>query len=210
MDNITEVIKRRYNRTAMFYDWMDFMISDSVRKDALSMAKGKVLEVGVGTGKNLSLYPSRCKITGIDFSKEMLKRARDKAKKLNLSVELLEMDAQKMDFDDNTFDTVVSTCVFCSVPDPVKGLEEVKRVCKPNGQIILLEHVRSANPAIGKVMDFLNPITLKMVGSNINRETVGNVNKAGISLKEVADVGKTKILKLIIAEPEGFKEQKCH
>ncbi|MTI79932.1 MAG: class I SAM-dependent methyltransferase [Firmicutes bacterium] len=203
MDKITEMIKSRYNRIAMFYDRMD-PISDSIRKNALSIARDNVLEVGVGTGKNLSLYPSNCEITGIDFSREMLKRARERAGRLNLNVKLLEMDAQNMLFNDNSFDTVISACVFCSVPDPEKGLEELKRVCKPNGQIILLEHVRSANPVIGKMMDILNPLTSNMIGCNINRKTVSNVSKAGINLNNVVDIGRTKILKLIVATPEDI------
>ncbi|MBM7855885.1 ubiquinone/menaquinone biosynthesis C-methylase UbiE [Desulfohalotomaculum tongense] len=206
MNNITETIKRRYNRTAFFYDWMDFMISDSTRRKVLGMAKGKVLEVGVGTGKNLPLYPPECEVTGIDFSSEMLKRAMERVKKNNLKITLLEMDAQHMDFPDNTFDTVVATCVFCSVPDPIKGLKEVKRVCKPTGQIILLEHVRSENPVLGKIMDILNPITLAVIGSNINRETVQNVSRAGLAIQEVKNLGSTKILKLIIASPNDLEE----
>jgi len=196
----TETIKRRYNRTAKFYDWMDFMINESVRKKIIGMSRGKVLEVGVGTGKNLPFYPPECEVTGIDFSPGMLNRAKKRAEQLNLGVELLEMDAQHMEFPDDTFDTVVATCVFCSVPDPVKGLEEIKRVCKPGGQVILLEHVRSENPLLGKIMDILNPVTLFMVGSNINRRTIENVSKAGLQMQNIQNMG-PNILKLIIASP---------
>lgn len=207
MDPVTETIKRRYNRTALFYDWMDFMIRDDTRRKVIGMAKGKVLEVGVGTGKNLSFYPPECEVTAIDFSSGMLKRAREKAKKLKLKVTLLEMDAQRMAFPDNTFDTVVATCIFCSVPDPIKGLEEIKRICKPDGQVILLEHVRSENPVLGKIMDILNPVTLSIVGSNINRRTVQNVSKAGLNLKDVRKLGSTNILKLIIASPGDLEQE---
>lgn len=201
MDQITETIKRRYNRTAKFYDWMDFMIKDSSRQKVIGMAQGKVLEVGVGTGKNLPFYPSNCEVIGIDFSSEMLKRAKLRAEKYGFkNVQLIEMDAQNMDFEDNTFDTVIATCVFCSVPNPIKGLQEIKRVCKPDGQVILLEHVRSENPVLGKIMDVLNPISLNLVGSNINRRTVENASKAGLHLKNVQDMS-MKIIKLIIAEP---------
>jgi ubiquinone/menaquinone biosynthesis C-methylase UbiE len=141
--NLTEKIKKRYNRTAIFYDMMDRMIPTDLRRKALSEAGGKVLEVGVGTRKNLQYYPADCEVTGIDFSPGMLAKAREKVQLAKVPVTLLEMDAENMDFADNMFDTVVATCVFCSVPHPVEGLKEVRRVCKPEGKIILLEHVRS-------------------------------------------------------------------
>jgi len=115
------------------------------------------------------------------------------------------MDAQNLSFTDNTFDTVVATCVFCSVPDAVKGFTEIKRVCKPEGQIILFEHVRSEHPLWGKIMDILNPVSLYMVGSNINRRTVDNAKNAGLNIHKVTDLSNTKILKLIVASPEGIK-----
>ncbi|MHB1421384.1 MAG: class I SAM-dependent methyltransferase [Bacillota bacterium] len=194
----TEIIRRRYNRTANFYDLMDRMLPSSLRKKALSHAVGKVLEVGVGTGTNLEYYPEGCEITGIDFSPGMLAKARKKVALAPIPVRLLEMDAQSMDFPDNTFDTVVATCVFCSVPDPIQGLKEVRRVCKQGGKIILLEHVRSENPLIGRLMDILNPVSLNIIGSNINRRTVENVVKAGIQLQEVHNY-KSKIVKLMVA-----------
>lgn len=197
---MTEVIRRRYDRTSIFYDWMDRMISPELRKKALSQASGKVLEVGVGTGNNFPYYPPGCEVTAIDFSPGMLARARKKLHLARAPIKLLEMDAQAMDFPDNTFDTVVATCVFCSVPDPVKGLAEIKRVCKPNGKIILLEHVRSESPVIGWLMDVLNPISLHLIGSNINRRTVQNVISAGIQLQKVEDL-RGKIVKLIVGTP---------
>ncbi len=200
MDQLTATIRRRYNRTAKFYDLMDFMFGPDLRRQALNLARGKVLEVGVGTGQNLPLYPLGCEVTGIDFSPEMLKRARLRAQTAKIPVDLIEMDAQQMNFPAASFDTVVATCVFCSVPDPIRGLQEIRRVCKPDGQVILLEHVRSENPFLGMIMDFLNPLTLRIVGSNINRRTVENVCRAGLQLNEVKDI-KGPLVKLITAKP---------
>jgi len=196
----TEIIRKRYNRTARFYDWMDKMISNAARQRAISQATGKVLEVGVGTGKNLSYYAEGCEVTGIDFSPGMLDKARANSHLAKVPVTLIEMDAQHMTFPDDTFDTVVATCVFCSVPDPVQGLIEVRRVCKPNGKIILLEHVRSENRLLGWIMDVLNPVSLHLVGSNINRRTVENVRAAGIDIRHVEDIT-SKIVKLILGKP---------
>ncbi len=200
MTQQTEIIRRRYNRTARFYDLMDKMIPDVIRKKAIDKARGKVLEVGVGTGKNLPYYREGCEVTGIDFSPGMLAKAREKVRQTKVPVTLLEMDAQHMTFPDDSFDTVLATCVFCSVPDPVQGLREVKRVCKPGGKIILLEHVRSDNPILGWLMDRLNPVSLHMIGSNINRRTVENVQAAGIDIQQVENVA-GKIVKLIVARP---------
>lgn len=182
---LNEKIKKRYNRVSKIYDTMDKMIREDWRRDLLAGAYGDVLEAGVGTGANLSYYPSSIKsLIGVDFSSDMLKYAKQKASQLNASykMELIEGDIQELPFPDNSFDTVVSTCVFCSVPDPIVGLEELRRVCKPDGQILMLEHMRSENQAAGLVMDILNPITVGMWGANINRETMANIKSAELSV----------------------------
>lgn len=196
----TETIKKRYDRTSVFYDCMDWMISDKVRKQVVGMASGKVLEVGVGTGKNLRFYPSDCEVTGIDFSPGMLKKARQRAKGLK-NVTLYEMDVQNLQFPDNFFDTIVATCVFCSVPDPIKGLIELRRVCKLNGRLLFLEHIRSSNRVLGALMDLFNPLAVGLIGANVNRRTLENMETAGLSLEKVDTVG-MEILKLIVARPD--------
>lgn len=105
--------------------------------------------------------------------------------KENKNIKLIEMDAQDMDFADNTFDTVVTSCVFCSVPDPIKGLKEIRRVCKDNGKIIMLEHMRSNNEIAGKFMDIINFIPLNIWGANINRRTIENLIKAGFKEEDI-------------------------
>lgn len=195
----TEIIRKRYNRTSLFYDWMDWMITDEVRKRVVGMARGKVLEVGVGTGKNLKFYPPDCEVTGIDFSPGMLRKARERARDLP-NVTLSEMDVQDIQFPDNSFDTIIATCVFCSVPDPVKGFRELRRVCKPDGRLVFLEHVRSGNKFVGLLMDAFNPVFVKLIGANINRETLENMKKAELQLEKVDTVG-MEILKLVVAKP---------
>ncbi|WP_196599107.1 class I SAM-dependent methyltransferase [Pectinatus frisingensis] len=197
--NQTKVIKQRYNRTARFYNFMDKMISKRLRRQIVELASGNVLEIGVGTGKNLSYYKN-CVVIGIDFSSGMLAKAQKVVRQRQMPIKLLEMDAQNMMFPDNSFDTVLATCVFCSVPNPVKGLEEARRVCKPDGRIILLEHVRSENFFLGRLMDMLNPLSLHLIGSNINRKTVENVEKANIKILQVKNV-KGNLVKLIIGTP---------
>lgn len=200
MNQHTETIRTRYDRTAKWYDFMEHMFSPELRRKVLAPARGEALEVGVGTGKNLLHYPPGCRVTGIDFSAGMLARAQAKAAQAPVPVTLLQMDAQEMSFADASFDTVVATCVFCSVPDPIKGLHEVRRVCRPGGQIILLEHIRSDHPLLGRIMDWLNPFSLYLVGSNINRRTVENVERAGLIIEHIDDVN-LPIVKLIKARP---------
>jgi ubiquinone/menaquinone biosynthesis C-methylase UbiE len=160
----------------------------------------RALEVGVGTGKNLPYYPEDVKISAIDLSTRMLERARRKASKLDLNVELLEMDVQNLEFPDQVFDTVFATFVFCSVPDPVAGLKELRRVCKMDGKLILLEHMRPGNSFLGFIFDLLNPLVVRMMGANINRRTMDYIHMAGWRIKEEEKLS-SDIVRWIEAEP---------
>ena len=108
------------------------------------------------------------------------------------------MDVQHLEFEDDTFDTVVSAFVFCSVPDPVRGLMEVERVCKPGGKVVLLEHVLSANRILGWLMNLANPLVVRVVGANINRRTVENVSQSALVVEQVTELW-AGIFKLIEA-----------
>lgn len=200
--NDTEKIRRRYDRASRFYDLlespMEAMSLKEWRIKVMKQLYGKVLEVGVGTGKNIPYYPDDIDITAIDFSSKMLGKAREKADKYKKAVTLMEMDAQNMDFPDNYFDCVFTTCVFCSVPDPVKGLKEISRVCKPGGKIIMIEHVRSEKAVLGVVMDLINPIVVNSYGANINRRTVENIKKAGFTAVEVKNLFSDIVKEIII------------
>lgn len=200
--NKTEKIRKKYDRVSKIYDIfeqpMETMSLKKWRLEVTKELKGKILEVGVGTGKNIPYYPDDMDITAIDFSNKMLERAREKAIKLNKKVELIQMDAQNMDFPDNTFDMIFTTCVFCSVPDPIKGLLEIKRVCKSDGKIIMIEHVRSEKKMLGLVMDIFNPVIVNLYGANINRRTVDNVKKAGFTKVEVTNLTGDIVKKIVI------------
>ena len=158
----------------------------------------KILEIGVGTGRNLAYYPEGADITAIDLSPAMLERARARAG--SRRVDFHEMDAQALEFPDDCFDIVLATFVFCSVPDPVLGLLEAYRVCKPTGKLLLVEHVRPERRLLGRVFDQLNPVVRRFLGPEINRRTVQNVRLAGWMITTVEDLA-SDIVKLVIAVP---------
>ena len=154
----------------------------------------------MGTGKNLPYYPEDAEVTAIDLSDRMLEQARQRAESLGLDVDLRQMDAQALTFENDTFDAAVATFVFCSVPDPVQGLRELSRVTKPDGDIWLLEHVRINKPVIGPLMDLLNPVVVRLMGPNINRQTADNVQRAGLTIVDVEHLS-GELVKLIYARP---------
>jgi len=165
------------------------------------LPEGKVLEIGIGTGKNIQFYPEKGRdYIGIDISTAMLERAKARIKERGIKVDIRQMDVEKINFADHTFDCVISTCVFCSVPDPVKGLMEARRVLKPGGIALFLEHMRPENRFLGKFFDILNVITVKLFGFNINRRTVENIKKAGFEVIEEQNLF-SDIFRLIKARP---------
>ena len=205
----TALTRARYQRLSAIYDFMEGMAEFRYRPwreklwaqvkglatsaglvRRLSTAEGlRVLEVGVGTGKNMPYWPKDVPMTAIDLTPGMLAAAERRAQRLGLAADLRLGDVQALDFPDGGFDAALATFVFCSVPDPVLGLRELKRVVKPGGQLLLLEHVRSAHPRLGALMDFVNPLVVRLMGANINRRTVENVRAAGWRIERVEDLG---------------------
>ena len=192
-------IKKRYDRIAPLYDSLELIMEKGKMGDwrenlwqrveaKIDKSGMRLLEAGVGSGKNIEYYPDGLEIDAIDFSPKMLKEAEKKAKKYNKDLKLSEMDIQNLNFEDNYFDLIVTSCVFCSVPDPVKGLKELKRVLKEDGRVIMLEHMRSRNKVIAKMMDWFNWVSLYIWGANINRKTMKNIKKAGLEIVEVNDL----------------------
>ncbi|HIE17421.1 MAG TPA: methyltransferase domain-containing protein [Dehalococcoidia bacterium] len=207
-DKTTGIVRNRYNRIAPVYDLMESVIEIAGYNRWRGLLWSKVegiiiLEVGVGTGKNFPYYPAHAEITAIDFSERMLERARDKAEKQRIRVNLKQMDVQALEFDDDVFDTVVASFVFCSVPDPVRGFKEVMRVCKPEGKAVFMEHVISANRILGWLMNIANPFVVRIIGANINRQTVDNVAKSGLILEHVTDLNGSGIFKLVEARKKS-------
>ncbi len=200
----TDRTRARYDRIAPFYDLMEMpmerLLFSALRKRAWERVVGpRVLEIGIGTGKNIPYYPPGLDVVGIDLSEKMLERARRRAAKLGFKGELRCMDIQDLAFDSGSFDGVISTFVFCSVPEPIKGLKEALRVLKPGGRAVFLEHVKPGNPLLARVFELLNPFVVRVMGANINRHTVENVEMAGFHLEAVEDLY-SDVVKLIVAK----------
>lgn len=191
-NDATRTTQRRYDRIAFCFDALEALMEKRFRPWRralwLKVPPGEVLEVGVGTGKNMPFYRSGAAMTAVDLSAGMLWRALDRKRQLGIEVSLLQMDAQQLAFPDQSFDAIVATFVFCSVPDPIAGLRELKRVLKPGGRIFLLEHVRSEHPVLGWFMDRLNPLVVRLVGANINRRTVENCRQAGLQVESIEEL----------------------
>src|SRR5919106_4535511 len=150
-------IAQKYDRFARWYDWIegipDLLGVRRLRRKLLQRASGRVLEVAVGTGKNLPYYSRDCRVIALDLSKEMLNVARERAAKLSLYTSFLVADAEALPFSDQSFDTVVSSLSTCTFPDPVAALREIERVCRPGGKVLLLAHARSDRERLGRWQD---------------------------------------------------------
>jgi len=197
----TTATRRRYDRASTFYDWqvwpMELLGMRRFRRHVLERVSGpRLLEVGVGTGVNLPDYPTGLEVDAIDLSPRMLERARRRPS-VQARVHLHEMDVQTLAFEDASFNTVVATCVFCSVPDPIIGLKEVRRVLRPDGRVVLLEHVRPGGRRLAALFDRLDPLVSR-AGPHINRRTVDNVGAAGFTIELEQNLW-SDILKLIVA-----------
>ena len=167
-------ISDKYNRFAHWYDVAegvpDLLGIRKLRQRVLRQASGRVLEVAVGTGKNLRYYPRGCRIIAMDLSREMLTIAQKRASRLQMNVSFLLADAEALPFSDASFDTVVSSLSTCTFPDPVAALAEMARVCRADGKILLLEHGRSNRAWLGRWQDRHADQFAKPLGCHWNRE----------------------------------------
>lgn len=196
------LVRERYDRTARHYDimtWpMEVMAMDRYRSRLIAEVEGaRVLEVGVGTGRNLSLYPDAVQVDAIDFSPRMLERAQRRPPRTNVRLAL--MDVQELAWPSETFDTVVSTCVFCSVPNALKGLQEIRRVLRAGGRALFLEHVRPGTPWLAALFDWLDPFVSRR-GPHINRRTMETIRAAGFVVEREENL-MSDVLKLVVAHP---------
>jgi ubiquinone/menaquinone biosynthesis C-methylase UbiE len=192
--------QKKWNFSATFYDllaWGPERRWAPRKRELFSNMQGKVLFVAVGTGQDIPFFPPGRTIIGIDISPRMLARARERAAQYPGSLELRVMDVHALELPDHSFDQVVTSCTFCSVPDPVAGLMALRRVLKPGGELYMFEHTGSRVFPFNRMLDVMTPVW-KPIGPEMNRNTVANVEKAGFEIRQVSNVY-LDVVKTIIA-----------
>lgn len=162
--------------------------------------QGQVLFLAVGTGVDIMRFPEGQKIIGIDISAEMLRRAEPRRRAYQGHLVCALGDAENLSFSDNSFDTVVSSCTMCSVPNPVRALRELFRVLRPGGRLLMFEHVRSRSWALGLALDLMTLWT-RLLGTAMNRNTVTNVLTAGFKIVRIESVYLDIILSIYAVKP---------
>jgi len=177
--------ERKWDKASANFDFLTFGDDHRLgphKRRLFAKMRGATLMVAAGTGNDFRFFPSGQSIIAIDISRKMLERAAQKAAAYQGSLELRQMDVTQLEFPDNTFDTLITVGTFCSVPRPIAGLRELHRVLKPEGQILMFEHVRSRIGPLGIMLDLMTPLSRRL-GPDLNRDTVGNVQKAGFRIR---------------------------
>ncbi|MEH7014238.1 class I SAM-dependent methyltransferase [Neobacillus niacini] len=179
--------------SSAFAKWYDFFMGPleqrkfkRIRKELLQRAEGKVLELGSGTGINFPFYKDVDQVIAIEPSQHMIDQSINRLQLSVVTIEMVKASAEKLPFEDNTFDTVVATLVFCTIPNAEKAIAEIKRVCKPKGSILLFEHVKMENRLLGGMQEWLTPVWKKICdGCCLNRETLKAFTSQGLKIEKV-------------------------
>jgi phosphatidylethanolamine/phosphatidyl-N-methylethanolamine N-methyltransferase len=197
-----DFVEGTYEKLAKVYDVMFGPILHPGRLLALERMGitpgNRVLEVGVGTGINTPLYPRTCRVTGIDLSAPMLEKARKRVSRKGLTnVRLMEMDAAHLKFPDETFDIVYAPYLVNCVSDPIGVVNEMKRVCKRGGKIVIVNHFRSANPVLSRLDRWLSPLTVH-IGFKSDLDLPGFIEQSGLRPVSIEKVMPTRLWTLVI------------
>jgi ubiquinone/menaquinone biosynthesis C-methylase UbiE len=185
----TERVNRIWDRVAPAYDkrigFFERHLFEGGREWVCSRARGATLEIAVGTGRNLALYPDDVDLTGIELSEAMLALARERAARSGRAVHLRRGDAQALDFPADSFDTVTCTISLCSIPDHAAAIREVRRVLRPGGRFVAMEHVRSASLPVRAVQRAIDPLTVRFEGDHVTREPLDHLTREGFRIDEL-------------------------
>jgi ubiquinone/menaquinone biosynthesis C-methylase UbiE len=185
----TNRVRDIYDRQARYYDAViavaERLLFQGGREWACRQVSGRVLEVGIGTGRNLPLYPPDAELTGIELSPAMLEQARVRAARLGRPADLRLGDAQQLPFPDRSFDSAIATLTLCSIPDADKAVAEMARVLRPGGRMVLLDHVASPLPGVRRVQRILEPAVLRLAADHLLREPDVAVRASGLEIEEL-------------------------
>jgi ubiquinone/menaquinone biosynthesis C-methylase UbiE len=196
--------RKKWDFSARFYDllaWGPERRWAPYKRNLFARMHGRVLFAAVGTGQDIPFFPPGQDIVGIDISPRMLARARARAVQYAGSLELRLMDIHALDFPDHSFDQVVTSCTFCSVPDPVAGLVALRRVLKPGGGLYMFEHTGSHVFPFRQMLDVMTPIW-RPIGPEMNRDTVANVEKAGFEIRQVDNIYLDVVKTIVATSPK--------
>ena len=183
-------LQLKWDRASRTYDlvtWGDEHRFGGAKRRLFGKMAGECVMVAAGTGNDFRYFPEGLSIVAIDISPAMVQHAANRAAAYRGRLTVRVMDVQALEFADATFDTAVTACTFCSVPDPVRGLRELYRCLKPGGRLLMFEHVRSRIGPIGILQDLLTPLSRRL-GPEMNRDTVANLLRAGFELEREENV----------------------
>ena len=211
MTTETERVRRRYDNFARTYDrqvgFFERVLLPGGREWVCSRASGETLEIAIGTGRNLFFYPPNVRLTGVELSPAMLDVARRRASALGGQVDLRLGDAQALEFPDERFDTVVCTLSLCTIPDDLKAVAEAARVLRPDGHLVLMEHVRSPAVTVRIRQRLLEPRFKWIASDHLLREPLVHLRAEGFRIDEL-ERSKWGIVERIRARKQGGKETK--
>jgi ubiquinone/menaquinone biosynthesis C-methylase UbiE len=187
---VDSATQTKWDRASRSFDLLSFAEDRRFgphKRRLFEKIRGETLMVAAGTGNDFKFFPPERNIVAIDISPAMLARAAVKARLYRGEIELAQMDVCALPYSDATFDTIVTVCTFCSVPKPIAGLRELRRVLRPGGQLLMFEHVRSRIGPLAILCDLMTPLT-RRVGPDLNRDTVRNVERAGFRITREENV----------------------
>ena len=200
-----ESVRRHYDRRAESYDRLIGLVEKAFFGDGrgwvCSRASGEILEVAVGTGRNLPFYPKDARLTGIELSPKMLAIARQRARELDIEADLRAGDAQNLPFPDASFDTVVATLALCTIPDDGRAVAEAARILRPGGRLLLLEHVRSPLLPVRLLQGILNPLSVLLEHDHLLREPLHHIEDAGLLVERLERLRWGIVERLVARKP---------
>ena len=203
----TERIRRLYDDRAATYDRsigiVERILLGRFRHSYGALLRGETIEIGVGSGLNIPYYaPDVTRAVGVDLSREMLRHAHERATHLGIPFALIQADAEVLPFPDASFDTVAISLALCTIPNPVKALLELGRICRPGGRLVMLEHVRSTARPLAALQRALSPLNERAIGCHLDRDTFGLARSLGFAIDETR-ARLFDSVQLVVARPPG-------